>query len=222
MYFIDQDPPDVASSESSGISTTVEVCQNASILVMVRSDYSFSRWTTAAAASAAGILAIASMASPVCMATGADLDATLTAPPDADADVDAGLLNSTWMMYENDSANGSSSVLSLESVYYTHLPSIVVFSRVATLLSYAIGYPGNLLALYVWVQRRMRQSSGCYLAALAAVDFLFLVLHIFYELQTSWSVSALGQPVLCEAYPVLSYTTQYLSPLLVLAFTVER
>jgi len=45
-------------------------------------------------------------------------------------------------------------------------------------LWYTVGFPGNLLSLAVWIQPRMRHSSGCYLAALAAADFLFLPLHL--------------------------------------------
>jgi len=37
-----------------------------------------------------------------------------------------------------------------------------------------------------------------------------------------WGVALLQWPGLCEAFPVVFLTTQHLSPLLVLAFTVER
>lgn len=45
---------------------------------------------------------------------------------------------------------------------------------------------------------------------------------MFFELQTKWRVQLLEQPVLCEVFPVIFLTSQYLSPLLVLGFTVER
>lgn len=45
---------------------------------------------------------------------------------------------------------------------------------------------------------------------------------MFFELQTKWRVRLLEQPVLCEVFPVFFLTSQYLSPLLVLGFTVER
>jgi len=45
---------------------------------------------------------------------------------------------------------------------------------------------------------------------------------MLYELETRWRVSLLQYPGLCELFPVFFLTTQYLSPLLVLGFTVER
>lgn len=45
---------------------------------------------------------------------------------------------------------------------------------------------------------------------------------MLYELETRWSVTLLQLPGLCEAFPVFFLTTQYLSPLLVFGFTVER
>ena len=45
---------------------------------------------------------------------------------------------------------------------------------------------------------------------------------MLYELETKWHVTLLQLPGVCEGFPVLFLTTQYLSPLLVLAFTVER
>jgi hypothetical protein len=68
----------------------------------------------------------------------------------------------------------------------------------------------------------MRPSSGCYLAALAAGDFLFLLMHLVFELHAAWDVPTLKAAVVCETFPVLFLALQYLSPLLVLAFTVER
>lgn len=138
---------------------------------------------------------------------------------------DIGSVNSTLDSDDNpfnSSASSSSEMLDLLTVYNYYLPGITGVSRYMTLIWYAIGYPGNILSLIIWVQRRMRQSSGCYLAALAAADFVFLLLHVVYELSTAWQVPVLARPGPCEAYPILFYTSQYLSPLLVLAFTVER
>jgi len=111
---------------------------------------------------------------------------------------------------------------SMEVFYQRQLPGIVALNRYFTIVWYVIGFPGNFLALAVWIQPRMRHSSGCYLAALAAADFLFLALRFVFELQTSWDIPVLDRPGLCESFPVIFYATQYLSPLLVLAFTVER
>jgi len=43
---------------------------------------------------------------------------------------------------------------------------------------YIIGVPGNILAFAVWVQRRMRPSSGYFLAALALDECLFLIMQV--------------------------------------------
>jgi len=43
---------------------------------------------------------------------------------------------------------------------------------------YVIGIPGNILAYCVWTRRRMRLSSGCYLAALALDECIFLVMQV--------------------------------------------
>jgi hypothetical protein len=42
------------------------------------------------------------------------------------------------------------------------------------------------------------------------------------ELKYAWSIQATGYPVLCELYSVVYMATQYISPTLVLGFTVER
>lgn len=118
----------------------------------------------------------------------------------------------------NDTAAG----LTLDEYYNIHLPALTAMNRYVTLVWYAVGYTGNVLAFAVWIQPRMRHSSGCYLAALAVADFLFLMLHLVYTLQTSFNVMALQRHFVCEAFPVVFYATQYLSPLLVLAFSVER
>jgi len=78
---------------------------------------------------------------------------------------------------------------SMELFYQHRLPNIMAVNRYFTIVWYVVGFPGNLLALAVWIQPRMRHSSGCYLAALATTDFLFLMLHLVLELQTSWDVS---------------------------------
>ena len=64
-----------------------------------------------------------------------------------------------------------------EVLYQHHLPSIMTLNRYFSVVWYTVGFPGNLLSLAVWIQPRMRHSSGCYLAALAAADFIFLSPH---------------------------------------------
>lgn len=90
-----------------------------------------------------------------------------------------------------------------------------------TPILYIVGFPGNIFSLVIWLQKRMRHSSGCYLAALALDDLLFLVLHVIFEL-TKWKVPSLDFPFVCEAFTVIFLASQYLSPFLVLAFTTER
>lgn len=87
---------------------------------------------------------------------------------------------------------------------------------------YILGFPGNILSFMIWIRPRMRHSSGVYLAALALVDCIFLILHVLYELEKLWEVRTINLPVICESFGVIFLTFQYLAPLLVLAFTVER
>jgi len=57
-------------------------------------------------------------------------------------------------------------------------PAIDAIDRFVTPVWYVIGIPGNVVAYVVWIQRRMRHSSGCYLAALALDECLFLILQV--------------------------------------------
>jgi len=56
--------------------------------------------------------------------------------------------------------------------------AIDVIDKYVTPVWYVVGVPGNLLAFIVWTQRKMRASSGCYLAALALNDCIFLLLQV--------------------------------------------
>ena len=49
--------------------------------------------------------------------------------------------------------------------------------RYVTPVWYVLGIPGNLLAYCVWMQPKMRRSSGIYLASLALDECLFLVMQ---------------------------------------------
>ena len=71
--------------------------------------------------------------------------------------------------------------------------------------------------------------SSCFTYILTYLLTAPLVTQVFFELETKWNVTvlewpglSLEWPGLCEAFPVFFLTTQHLSPLLVLAFTVER
>jgi len=50
--------------------------------------------------------------------------------------------------------------------------------RYVTPVWYVLGIPGNLLAYCVWMQPKMRRSSGVYLASLALDECLFLVMQV--------------------------------------------
>lgn len=120
--------------------------------------------------------------------------------------------------------NGSTDtpITSQGMLYEKYCPEATMVDKFVTPYIYAIGFPGNILALMIWLQRRMRNSSGYYLAALSLADLIFLSLQIIYELNEKWHVKCLDVKVICEMYPIFFLTSQYLSPLLVLAFTVER
>ena len=56
--------------------------------------------------------------------------------------------------------------------------AFVSLDRYVTPVWYVLGIPGNLLAYSVWMQPKMRRSSGVYLASLALDEFLFLVMQV--------------------------------------------
>lgn len=94
--------------------------------------------------------------------------------------------------------------------------------KIISPILYVFGFPGNILSCILWLRPRMRHTSGIYLAALGFVDLTFLALHVFFEFHTVWGIGIFDRPGLCEALPIFFMACQYLSPLLVLAFTVER
>ena len=141
-----------------------------------------------------------------------------------------GAVSSTVTLFWSDSNSSLSGETRLSNMKFsTHLdlelrysPENVYADRYVTPIIYAIGFPGNVISFIVWIRRRMRHSSGLYLAALALGNLTFLVLHSMLELHNVWGVSTLDSSGLCEAFPVLYIATQFLSPLLVLSFAVER
>jgi len=60
----------------------------------------------------------------------------------------------------------------------TMTSTIDVIDKYVTPVWYVVGVPANLLAFVVWTQKKLRASSGCYLAALAFNDCLFLILQV--------------------------------------------
>jgi hypothetical protein len=105
-----------------------------------------------------------------------------------------------------------------------HAPLAIHVDQWVTPIWYFIGIFGNICSAKVWMEKRMRHnnSSAVYLIALSISDLLALQLHIVQELQYAWGVNTLNYPVFCEAYFLIYLAPQYLSPLLVLGFTVER
>jgi len=72
----------------------------------------------------------------------------------------------------------------------------VSIDRYVTPVWYVLGIPGNLLAYCVWMQRKMRRSSGIYLASLALNEFFFLVMQVIVCLYTPVWVRA-GPKIVC-------------------------
>ena len=122
----------------------------------------------------------------------------------------------------NDTIYCSDNMADLNTILSILRPSITPIDRYVSIVWFCIGVPGNLLSFLVWVRRKMRPSSGLYLAALALNDFFFLLFFIISEMSTAWEMWVLNHSVICEVFPVIFYTFQYLSPFFILAFTVER
>lgn len=105
-----------------------------------------------------------------------------------------------------------------------HSPTALYVDRFVSPVWYVIGICGNILSVLVWAEKGTRRvnSSAIYLATLSVTDLVFLLLHFVVELKYAWAIDTLSYPVLCETYFVCYLAVQYLSPLLVSGFTVER
>ena len=66
----------------------------------------------------------------------------------------------------------------VENYYFIERPIFDKIDLYVTPIWYIIGVPGNVLAFVVWIQRRMRPSSGYFLAALALDECVFLVMQV--------------------------------------------
>jgi tryptophan-rich sensory protein len=64
-----------------------------------------------------------------------------------------------------------------------HRPIFDAIDLYVTPAWYVLGIPGNIMAFIVWVQRRMRPSSGYFLAALALDECFFLIMQVTYTLR---------------------------------------
>lgn len=108
---------------------------------------------------------------------------------------------------------------SLEELH--HKIECVTELYVKTVL-YAVGIPGNLLAFFLWIQPRLRNSSACYFAALSISDTVVLVLHLLLTLEKVGVTEIFVTRFLCEIFNVLYISSETLSGMLVLGLTVDR
>ena len=101
-----------------------------------------------------------------------------------------------------------------DSVLYTSDINVVI-----NYVALALGVPGNILSLIVWLRGHVvsKNSSSVYLAALAIADLVaplfLLILFKYYVCYRGW---------FCWCCWTVTYTAARLEPLLVLIFSVER
>ena len=87
---------------------------------------------------------------------------------------------------------------------------------------YAVGVPGNILSLGIWLQPHMRNSSGIFFAMLAFSDTLVLLLHLIQTLQEVLSTPILCSVITCQLFHALFTATECLSIICLLAMAVGR
>ncbi len=114
--------------------------------------------------------------------------------------------------------------MSMVTFHEIFAPSSVMIDRSISPIFYIIGVFCNPLSAYIWLKEKTRKnnSSAIYLGTLSISHFVFLILHVFVELNYAWGVKTYNGPISCEIFNVVYYVPQYLAPLLVLSFTVER
>ena len=107
--------------------------------------------------------------------------------------------------------------------YETH-SNIFLIDRVVTPFFYVIGFPSNPLSAYIWLNRKTRtnNSSAIYLGALSISHVVFLLFHVLQELRYAWNITTYDGYISCQIFNMFFLIPQYLAPLLVLSFTVER
>ncbi|KAK6179090.1 hypothetical protein SNE40_011526 [Patella caerulea] len=130
-------------------------------------------------------------------------------------------------MEANISNNATLSIFFRYSIAQLHekfAPTAAAIDQSVTPILYFIGILTNPLSAYIWLSRNTRKnnSSAIYLGTLSISHFTFLILHIFVELNYAWGVKTYNDYISCEIFNVVYYIPQYLAPLLVLSFTVER
>ncbi|KAL3867450.1 hypothetical protein ACJMK2_044652 [Sinanodonta woodiana] len=103
-------------------------------------------------------------------------------------------------------------------------PAALLIDRIITPIWYTIGIICNPIVAKIWLSQKMRKtnSSAIYLGSIAIVHFIFIFLHMLLELHLAWDVTTYNRPHFCEVFNFFYMTFQYLAPLLILGFTVER
>lgn len=106
----------------------------------------------------------------------------------------------------------------------THMPLAQAVDRYVTPVWYLIGLVGNILSVHVWLRIKSKgdNTSVLYLVSLAIADLILIAFHIVQELKVAWGYPTTDHALFCEAFNALYMIPQYLSPMLVLGFTVER
>ncbi|KAL8604397.1 hypothetical protein ACOMHN_042227 [Nucella lapillus] len=113
---------------------------------------------------------------------------------------------------------------SMSQLMSTFAPAGVLAERIVPPIWYLIGFLGNTVSGVIWFGSRMRRnnSSAVYLGSLAVSDLTFLFLHMLYNLHIAWGYDVYNVHGGCEAFMFFFYFPQYLSVVLVAAFTIER
>ena len=103
-------------------------------------------------------------------------------------------------------------------------PASIYIDRIVSPIWYGIGLIGNPISAIVWLGRKSRRnSSAIYLGILALVHTLNLIMHFsLNELSYTWNIPTNSNEGLCQGLNVVAMIPQYLAPLLVLSFTIER
>ena len=133
--------------------------------------------------------------------------------------------NITYILVENESTAAPAKTLrSTVEAFQIAAPSAVLIDRIITPIWYTIGVIGHPITMKIWLSKRMREnnSSAIYLGSIAIVQFIFIILHFLLELHLAWDIPTYNKPTVCEIFNFLYITPQYLSPLLIFGFTVER
>ena len=97
--------------------------------------------------------------------------------------IDTRIMNHSQENFTRDDINVTSFPADVGETLFNR-PFFDAIDLYVTPIWYVLGVPGNILAFLVWVQRRMRPSSGYFLAALALDECLFLIMQVtfFYHL----------------------------------------